>query len=103
MNRFFIVGQFDSFNFLELFDPALDLLGLGGLIADAIAESFQGMNAVLLIVVGRFELRPALRFLRQIFVGISGVKICTLIPDFENSVYRDVQIIAVVRSYNESV
>jgi len=89
MNRFFIVGQFDSFNFLEFLDPALHLLGLGGLIAKAIDESFQVMNTVLLIFVGRFELRPAFRLLRQIFVVISGVKICTLVPDFENSVYRE--------------
>src|SRR5712672_2478878 len=103
MNRLFIIGQFDSFNFLEFLDAALHLLGLGGLIAEAINESFQVMNPVLLIFVGGFELRPALRLLREIFVIIAGVKICALVPDFENSVYRYIQKIAVVRNNDEGV
>ena len=100
---FLLRRQLDSLDLFQFLDAALHLLGLGGLIAEAVDERFEVLDALLLVAVGRFELRAALRFLREIAVVIAGVKIGAAVPDFEDLVHRDVQKIAVVRDQDEGV
>ena len=96
MNLFLFIRQFDSFNLLEFFDPALYLSGFGGLIAEAIDECLQMVNVLLLVAMSRCELGTAFRFLLEVAVVIAGVEIGVTIPDFQNFVHRHVEKIAVV-------
>ena len=48
--------QLDALDLVELLDPALHLLGFGGLVAEAVDERLQLLDALALIVVGGFEL-----------------------------------------------
>ena len=93
--------QLDSFDLLQLLDPALHLLGLGGLVAEAIDEDFEVMNPLLLVPVGGLQLGAALGLLREIAVVVAGVEIGAAVPDFEDLVHGDVQKIAVVRNQDE--
>ena len=93
----------DAFDLVELFDPALHLLGLGGLVAEAVDEGFEMVDAILLVAVSGFELGAAVGFLREIFVVIAGVEIGAAIPDFEDAVHGDVEEIAVVGDQDKGV
>ena len=50
-------GNLDAVDLLQFLDAALHLLGLGGLVAEAVDEGFQLLDLVLLVAVGRFQLR----------------------------------------------
>ena len=80
----FLGGQLDSFDLVELLDPALHLLGLGGLVAEAVDERFEVMDAVLLVAVGGLQLGAALGLLREVAVVVAGVEIGAAVPDFRN-------------------
>ena len=103
MNGVLLGRQLDSFDLLQLLDPALHLPRLGGLIAEAVDEHFQMVDTLLLIVVGGFELRLALLFLCEIAVVVARVRVGAPIPDFQDLVHRHVQKIAVVRHQDKSV
>ena len=49
MDGFFFRRNLDVFHPLQFFDPALHLLGLGRLVAEAIDESFKLVNLLLLV------------------------------------------------------
>ena len=96
MDGLFIGRNFDALDFLQFLDAGLDLLGFGRLVAEAVDEGFQLLNALALVAVGGFELRAALLFLAQIGVVVAAVELDVLVPDFHRSVYRDVEEITVV-------
>ena len=61
-----LVGRhLDALDLVQLLDAALHLLGLGGLIAEAIDEGFQLLDALALVAVGGFQLVGALLLLLQ--------------------------------------
>ena len=103
MNGALFVGQLDAVHSLKFFDPALHLLGLSGLIAKAVDENFELLNALALVAVGCFQLFEALRFLREELFVVAGVELNALVPDLGNLVYGHVQKVAVVRNQNEGV
>ncbi len=70
----------DALDALQLLDAALHLLGLGGLITEAADESFQLLDAVLLVGVGGFELRQALGLLLLVAGVAAGVEVHALVP-----------------------
>ena len=57
----FFGREFDALNLFELFDAALDLLGFGGLGAEAIDEGFELLNFVALVFVSGLELKRGVR------------------------------------------
>jgi hypothetical protein len=73
------------------------LPGLGSLIAEAVDERLQMMNALLLVPLIGLQLSPALRLLFQVTVVIARIEISAAIPDLQDSLDRDVQEITVVR------
>src|SRR6185369_16298827 len=64
VNSLLFFRQFDALDFFQLLDPALHLLRLGGLIAEAIDEYFQLFNALALITICGLELLLPLGLLR---------------------------------------
>ena len=103
MDGLFFRRDFDALDLLQFLDAALHLLGFGGLVAEAVDEDFQLLDAVALVVVSGFELRAALGLLRQIFVVIAGVEMDSLVPDLDDLVDGDVEEIAVVGDQHEGV
>jgi hypothetical protein len=53
----------DPLDLLQFLDAALHLLGLGGLVAEAVDEGFELLDAVLLVGVGGLQLRAPLGLL----------------------------------------
>ena len=103
MNGLFFLGQFDALDLLQLLDPALHLLGLGRLVAKAVDEDFQLLDALALVAIGGFELLQPLGLRVQIFFVIAVVKMNPLVPDFDNLVDSHIEKIAVVRDQHKSV
>ena len=52
----FSSGDLDALDFFEFLDADLHLLGLGGLVAEAVDEGFELLDAVALVPVGGFKL-----------------------------------------------
>src|SRR6478609_7233150 len=80
MDGLFFRRDFDLLHPLQLFDPALHLLGLGGLIAEAIDKRLKLVNLFFLVAVSGLKLRAALGLLRQIFFVIAGIEENLLVP-----------------------
>ncbi len=93
----------DALDLFQFLDAALHLLGLGGLVAEAVDEDFELLDAVALVAVGGLQLLVALRLLGEKFVVVAGVEPETLVPDFGDLVDRDVEKIAVVRDQHEGM
>jgi hypothetical protein len=62
VDRLFFFGHLDAFDFFQLFDSALHLLGFGRLVAEAIDEDFQLLDAVALVAVGGLRVAPCAAF-----------------------------------------
>ena len=75
----------DPFDFLQLFDTALHLLGLGRLSTEPIDKGFQLLDAFLLVSVSGFELRAPLGFLRQVLLVVARVEITPACSIFRRS------------------
>ena len=88
MDGLLLLRDLDAFDLVELLDAALHLLGLGGLVAEAVDECFEVVDAVLLVLVSGFELGAAVLFLREVFVVVAGVEIGAAVPDLEDAVAR---------------
>ena len=93
----------DALDLFQFLDPALHLLGLGRLRAEAVDERLQLLDALPLIAIRRLELRLPLRLLRQIFVVVPAVEMHPLVPDLDRLAHRHIQKIPVVRNQNERV
>ena len=87
----------DALDFFKFLDARLHLFGFGRLIAEAVDEGFQLLDALALIAVGGFKLGAALVFLTQVRIVISAVEMDLFVPDFDRFIDRHVQEIAVVR------
>ena len=61
VNGLLFLRQLDALDLFQFLDAALHLLGLGRLVAKAVDEDFELLDAVALIAVGGFELLQALR------------------------------------------
>ena len=99
----FFRRNLDALDLFQFLDAALHLLGLGGLVAEAVDEDFELLDAVALVAVGGLQLLVALRLLGQEFVVVAGVEPEALVPDFGDLVDGDVEKVAVVRDQHESV
>ena len=103
VNRLLFLRQFDALDLLQFLDPALHLLGLGGLVAEAVDEDFQLLDALALVAIGGFELLQPLRLRVQILCVVAVVKMNALVPDLDNLVDGHVEKIAVVRDQHKRV
>ena len=102
MNRLFFRRDLDALDLFQFFNSALHLLGLGRLVAKAVDEYFQLLDAVALVPVGGLQLFVALRLLRQELVVVAGVKPEALVPDFRDLVDCHVEKITVVRDQHKA-
>ena len=99
----FFFGDLDALDLFELLDAGLDLLGFGGLVAEAVDEGFEGLDAVALIFVGVHQLRAALFFLRDVLFVVAVVDVHALVPQLDGLVDGDVEEVAVVRDEDVGV
>ena len=103
MDRLFFRRNLDALDLLQFLDAALHLLRLRRLVAEAVDEDFELLDAVALVAVGGGQLLVALRLLREELVVVAGVEPEALVPDFGDLVDRDVEEVAVVRDQHERV
>ena len=103
VDRLFFRRNLDALDLLQFLDAALHLLGLGRLVAEAVDEDFELLDAVALVAVGGRQLLVALRLLGEELVVVAGVEPEALVPDFGDLVDRDVEKVAVVRDQHEGV
>ncbi len=103
MDGLLFLGNLDALDLFQFLDAALHLLGFGRLVAEAVDERFQLLDALALVAVSGFDLLAALLLLRQIFVVVAAVKVNALVPDLDDPVDRHVQKVAVVRNQHVGV
>ena len=99
----FFFGDLDALDLFQLFDARLNLFCLGGLVAEAVDEGFEGFDAVALVLVGVHQLRAALFFLHDIFFVVAVVDVHALVPELDGLVDGDVEEVAVVRDEDVGV
>ena len=80
VDRRFFIGDLDALDLFELLDAGLDLLGLGGLGAEAVDEGFKSFDAVALVLVRRHELGTSLFFLGDVLLVVAVVGVHALVP-----------------------
>ena len=93
----------DPLDLLQFLDAALYLLRLGRLVAEAVDEGFQLLDAVLLVLVGRLQLRAPLVLLQLVTGEAAGIEVQALVPQLGDLANADIQEIAVVRHQHERV
>ena len=98
MDGFLVGRDLDALDLLQFLDAALDLLGLGGLVAEAVDEGFQLLDAVTLVAIGGGELFQALGLLLEVLLVAAGVEVDALVPDFGDLADGDVEEVAVVET-----
>ena len=103
MDRGLVFWDFDALDLFEFFDAGLDLFGLGGLVAEAVDEGFEGVDAIALILVRAHELGAALFFLRDVLLVVAVVGVHALVPEFDGFVNGDVEEVAVMRDEDVGV
>jgi hypothetical protein len=86
----------DALDLFQLLDAGLDLLGFGGLVAEAVDEGFEGLDAVALVLVRGHELGAAFFFLGYIFFVVAVIDVHPFVPEFDGFVDGDVEEVAVV-------
>ncbi len=72
VNGLLFGGQLDALDLFQLLDAALHLFGLGGLVAEAIDEGFQLLDALALVAIRGFQLLGALLLLLQVFFVVAA-------------------------------
>ena len=87
----------DALDLLQLLDAALHLLGFGRLIAEAVDEGFELLDALALVLVRGDQRVAALLFLREIFFVVAAVEVNALVPDLDDAIDGDVEEVAIVR------
>ena len=95
--------HFDALDLFQFLDARLDLLGLGGLVAEAVDEGFERLDAVALVLVRGHQLRAALFFLRDVLLVVAVVDVHALVPELDGLVDGDVEEVAVVRDQDVGV
>src|SRR5436190_3222080 len=86
----------DALHAFELLDPALDLLRLGCLVAEAVDECFQLFDFLALVTISRFELHSSFCFLLEEFFVISTVEVDSLVPYLGCAVDRYIEKVTVM-------
>ena len=90
-------GDLDALDLFQFLDARLHLLGLGGLVAEAVDEGLQVLDAFALIAVCGHQLLAPLVFLREVFCVVALVDGEALVPYLHGAVDGHVEKIAVVR------
>ena len=103
MDRLLLRRHLDALHALEFLDPALHLLGLGGLVAEAADERLELPDAVLLVLVGRLELAAPLLPLREVPLIVARVEVQLPVPQFRDLAHGNVQEEAVVGNHHDRV
>ena len=103
VDRLFFGWNLDTLDLFQFLDPALHLLRLRRLIAEATDERLQLLDPLALIVVGRHQRIPPLLLLSQIFLVIPRVEMDLLVPDLCRLLHRHIEEISVVRDQHVSV
>ena len=103
MDRPLFLRQFDPLHLFQFLDPALYLLGLGGLVPKAVDKHFELLDTLALIPISRIQLVAALRLLGDVFVIIARIEVNPLVPNFHDLFDRHIQKIAVVRDEYEGI
>src|SRR5690349_23082996 len=98
MNGLLLRRQLNTLDFLEFLDAALYLFRFGGLVAKSIDKRFELLNFILLIFVGRLELREPFSFLLPILFVTARVEMNLLVPNLDDLFHRHVEKIAIVRN-----
>jgi hypothetical protein len=88
--------NFDALDLVEFLDAALHLLGLGGLVAEAVDEGFELLDALALVAVSGLDLGAALGFLLEVFFVVAVIDVQALVPDLDDLVDGDVKKVAVL-------
>src|SRR5581483_12076710 len=101
MNGLLLRRQLDALNLFELFDAALHLAGLGGLVAETVDKDFQMMNSFLLVFVSSFQLGEPVLLQRFVAGIIACIKVHAPVPELGDFLYCDVQKIPVMRNDDE--
>src|SRR5881227_2521115 len=78
----FFRWNLDPLDPLQFFNPALDLLRLGRLVPEAVDEGFDLLDALLLVLVCRDQLSPALVLLLFVPREAAGIEVQALVPQF---------------------
>src|SRR5205085_7588160 len=71
----------DALHAFDFLDAALHLFCLSRLISETTDESFQLLNLLALVAVGRFELVLTLLALRHVLLEIAAVELNAFVPD----------------------
>ena len=93
----FFFGDLDALDFFEFFDAGLHLFRFRRLIAEAVDEGFESVDAVTLVLVRVHQLGAAFFFLRDVFFVVAVVDVHALIPQLDGLVDGDVEEVAIVR------
>ncbi len=97
MNHRLFFRDLDALDLFQFLDTRLDLLGLGGLRAEAIDEGFEVLDLVALILVSREQLRAAVFFLCEVFGVVALIDGEAFVPDLDGAIDSDVEEVAIVR------
>ena len=103
VDRGLFFGYLNALDLFELLDAGLDLLGLGGLVAEPVDEGFEVVDAVALVFVGAEELSAALFLFSDVLLIVAVVEVGALVPELDGFVDRDVEEVAIVRDEDEAV
>ncbi len=91
-------GNLDALDLFQFLDARLHLLGLGGLVAEAVDEGLKVLDALALVAVSGHQLLAPLVFLREVFCVIALVDGEALVPYLHGAVDGHVEKVAVVRA-----
>ena len=97
MDGLLVRRNLDALDLLQLLDAALHLLGLGRLVAEAIDEGLELLDALALVLVCGDQRIAALLLLGQIFFVVAAVEMNAFVPDLDDAIDGDVEEVAVVR------
>src|SRR5271157_1046568 len=103
MDGLFLGRNLDALDLLQFFDAALYLLGLRRLVAKAVDECLELLDAFALVLVRRDERIPALLLLLQILFVVSAVELHALVPDLGDAIHRHIEEVAVMRDQHVRV
>ena len=98
-----LLRHLDALDLVQLLDARLHLLGLGGLVAEAVDEGLQSVDAVALVFVRAHQLRAPLFFLHQVLFVVAVIGVQPLVPYLDGLVHGDIEKVAVVGDEDEGV
>ena len=97
VNHRLLFGNLDALDLFQFLDARLHLLGLRGLVAEAVDERFKVLDLLALVAIRGHQLLAPLVLLRKVLGVIALIDRQPLVPDLDGAVDRHVEKIAVVR------